>query len=127
MPRRETCVQAPPVRSLACRPDWGVPSSSRAWRRLAVVQAPITLSVVEAVRQLAGISTASEVTFLSDSSPNSLTSLVPFKALALASLVMTLAGALTRSKMRPRLTEKASLRWPTKTRPGVLQPGMVML
>ena len=120
MPKRETWVQAPPTFSLVCKPERGEPLSTRAWRKLAVVQPPMTLSPEALVRQVVGTSNASEVMFLS--------AMVPApKAAALASLVMTAAGALIRSKIVPRVTANASCRWPTNTLPGVAQPGMLML
>ena len=45
------------------------------------------------------------------------------KAPMLARLVMAVSGTLTLSKMVPRLTAKASWRWPTNMRAGMLQPG----
>ena len=115
MPRRETCTQAPPGFSLVWWPDGGVGLSKRAWRRLAVVQPPITSS--PAVRQLLWISMASVVTLES--------SMMFGTALISAGLVMTDTGALTRSKIVPRFTAKGSLRWPTKSLAGWLQPGML--
>jgi len=44
-------------------------------------------------------------------------------ALISAGFVITSSGALTRSKIAPRLTANGSCRWPTKTRALVLQPG----
>ncbi len=48
-------------------------------------------------------------------------------ALISAGSVITDTGALTRSKIVPRLTAKASLRWPTKSLAGMLQPGTLTL
>ena len=62
-------------------------------------------------------SSASEVTFAS--------SMVFGAALISAGSVITATGAFTRSKIVPRLTAKASLRWPTNILAGMLQPGML--
>jgi hypothetical protein len=83
-----------------------------------VVQPPITVSL-PCVRQVRCTSIANEVTLAS--------SIVLGTALIRAESVITSTGALTRSKMVPRLTAKASLRWPTKSRAGCVQPGTFTL
>jgi len=72
-----------------------------------------------ATRQAAGTSSAIDVTFLSASES------VPTSRLALSSRKAAL-GTFTRSKITPRLTANGSLRWPTKTLPGEVQPGMLI-
>src|SRR3546814_16467584 len=85
--------------------------STRDCGRLAVVQAPITGSL-PLVRQVAGTSSASDVTFLS--------------AIVLLDELRAPSGLrLIRSKIWPRLTTNPSWRWPTNTRPLVSQPGIV--
>ncbi len=82
----------------------------------AVVQTPITGSL-PCVTHAIGTSIASEVTFLSADALDDPERLPITRS----------TGMLTRSKISPRLTAKPSLRWPTKTRPGVAQPGMLTL
>src|SRR6185369_17838202 len=66
MPRRDTCVHAPPASSCVWWPLFGALLSSRPWRRLTVVHPPITGSLAPlATRQLVGTSIASVVTLAS--------------------------------------------------------------
>ena len=69
------------------------------------------------VRQLVCTSSASVVTLAS--------SMVLGAALIKAGSVITATGAFTRSNTVPRLTANASLRWPTNSRAGCAQPGML--
>src|SRR5215467_3957215 len=89
----------------------------RAWRRLAVVQPPMTFWLPDFTHAI-GTSSAMVVMLLSANGLGT--------ALRAASLVMAAAGALMRSKTGPRLTAKLSLRCPTNALPGVGHPGMLI-
>ena len=67
-------------------------------------------------KQARGTSSASVVTFFIASSFGA--------ALIFVGSVMTATGALTRSKIVPRLTANGSWRCPTNIRAGIAQPGM---
>ncbi len=109
--RRDTCTKSPLSLS-SLKP--GASCSTRLRGSAAVVHEPKVV-LPGARMQLAGTSSTKEVTFLS-------ASVLGWELRGPSGFAM-----LTRSKTSPRLTAKPSWRWPTKTRPGCAQPGMLML
>ncbi|MNT78286.1 hypothetical protein D3C72_2175070 [compost metagenome] len=95
----------------------GAGFSKRPWRRLAVVQPPMTGSA-PAVRQAVGTSISMAVTFFLARS--SLAADSAFAANSVAGALM-----LIKSNVSPKFTTNGSLRWPTNRRAGVAQPGML--